>query len=213
MKKTVKKLKKRIICLLISITILLNTISLLTIITSADDSEPEPPEIRLGYIRGGEKITMNDALELLKFLAGAQSMIIVDEDGNGNESFQSSLITQRSQELNKPQLADVLEILKFLSRVSGPLGTFYVVSKEQLEEFGRINITEALIEDLNNTLRRFEINTPDRIIHFMSQCAHESGLGRWKVELASGQAYENRADLGNNQSGDGPKFKGAGFLQ
>jgi hypothetical protein len=32
-------------------------------------------------------------------------------------------------------------------------------------------------------------------------------------ELASGEAYEGRRDLGNTQAGDGPRFKGAGALQ
>jgi putative chitinase len=31
--------------------------------------------------------------------------------------------------------------------------------------------------------------------------------------VASGEAYEGRLDLGNTQPGDGPLFKGAGFLQ
>ena len=32
-------------------------------------------------------------------------------------------------------------------------------------------------------------------------------------ELASGKAYEYRSDLGNNQLGDGPRYKGAGYIQ
>lgn len=69
------------------------------------------------------------------------------------------------------------------------------------------------VKELNECLRTFEITTPVRIRHFLSQTAHESGGGRWKIELASGSAYEGRPDLGNTQSGDGPKFKGAGYIQ
>lgn len=36
---------------------------------------------------------------------------------------------------------------------------------------------------------------------------------RWLTELASGWDYEGRADLGNTQSGDGPRYKGRGFVQ
>ena len=46
----------------------------------------------------------------------------------------------------------------------------------------------------------------------MSQCAHESAKGVYTKELASGTAYNNRKDLCNGPT-DGPKYKGAGFIQ
>jgi predicted chitinase len=33
------------------------------------------------------------------------------------------------------------------------------------------------------------------------------------IELASGEAYEGRLDLGNTQLRDGPRYKGRGFVQ
>lgn len=42
---------------------------------------------------------------------------------------------------------------------------------------------------------------------------HETGNLRHFKEIASGWDYEGRRDLGNTQSGDGPRFKGAGCLQ
>ena len=33
------------------------------------------------------------------------------------------------------------------------------------------------------------------------------------LELADGSAFEGRTDLGNTQPGDGPRFKGRGFVQ
>jgi putative chitinase len=49
--------------------------------------------------------------------------------------------------------------------------------------------------------------------HFMAQIAHESGGLKWLKELASGDSYEGRSDLGNIQKGDGRRFKGAGAIQ
>ena len=57
------------------------------------------------------------------------------------------------------------------------------------------------------------LNTGLRLAHFMGQCSHESGGFRYMEEIASGAAYEGRADLGNVQSGDGKRFKGRGPIQ
>lgn len=87
------------------------------------------------------------------------------------------------------------------------------VTKEQLQAFGWMDTSEKIITDLNRCLEKFQINTKQRICHFMSQCAAESGKGKWTKELASGDAYEGRPDLGNTQPGDGRKFKGGGYIQ
>lgn len=52
-----------------------------------------------------------------------------------------------------------------------------------------------------------------RLAHFMAQLVHESGSFRYMEEIASGSAYEGRADLGNTQTGDGVRFKGRGPIQ
>ena len=57
------------------------------------------------------------------------------------------------------------------------------------------------------------LTTPVRIAGFLSQIGHETNQFLWLSELASGQAYEGRKDLGNIKLGDGKRFKGRGYIQ
>ena len=66
---------------------------------------------------------------------------------------------------------------------------------------------------LLEAMKKAEINTPLRQAHFLAQVGHESASLFYVQEIADGKAYEHRADLGNNQPGDGPRFKGRGLIQ
>ncbi len=72
---------------------------------------------------------------------------------------------------------------------------------------------EAVYPHLTLQMGAESIDTPLRQAMFLAQAAHETGGFRWLEEIASGQAYEGRADLGNTQPGDGVKFKGRGIFQ
>lgn len=73
--------------------------------------------------------------------------------------------------------------------------------------------TTLFLAPLNAAMAEFGINTPLRQAAFLAQVGHESGQLRYVRELASGAAYEGRADLGNVIAGDGVRFKGRGLLQ
>lgn len=66
---------------------------------------------------------------------------------------------------------------------------------------------------LAEAFARYGIATPLRQAHFLAQVGHESGALRFTEEIASGEAYEGRADLGNVRPGDGKRFKGRGLIQ
>ena len=72
---------------------------------------------------------------------------------------------------------------------------------------------DKYLEYLNAAMEEFSIITKERRAHFLAQIAHESAEMRYTREIASGDAYEGRKDLGNTQKGDGRRFKGRGFIQ
>jgi len=65
----------------------------------------------------------------------------------------------------------------------------------------------------NKYLNQYEITTLIRLWSYFAQIGHESGQLNYSEEIASGQAYEGRKDLGNIEQGDGIRFKGRGLIQ
>lgn len=72
---------------------------------------------------------------------------------------------------------------------------------------------DVFLVPINEAMNEFGINTPIRQAAFLAQIAHESGSLRYVREIASGEAYEGRVDLGNTEPGDGPRFRGRGLIQ
>ena len=66
---------------------------------------------------------------------------------------------------------------------------------------------------IQQAMQEFDISSYLRETAFLAQLAHESAELRYMEEIASGAAYEGRADLGNTQPGGGKRYKGRGPIQ
>ena len=92
-----------------------------------------------------------------------------------------------------------------------------LVSKATADYIFGNEIRDNELTDLNFCLIEFKINTKQRMRHFLSQIAHESGGLKFMQEIGDDdyftRMYEGREDLGNNQKGDGIKFAGVGPIQ
>jgi len=105
------------------------------------------------------------------------------------------------------------------------------------------DIVDAYVDPLNKVFEKFEINNPNRIAMFLAQVGHESGgltrtsenlnykperLGQifpkyfrdvdpheyaHNPEKIANRVYANRMGNGDEESGDGYKFRGRGLIQ
>lgn len=70
-----------------------------------------------------------------------------------------------------------------------------------------------MVGPINEAMIAADVTNANRAAMWIAQIGHESAGLRWMEEIASGAAYNGRADLGNTQPGDGPRFKGRGPIQ
>lgn len=82
-------------------------------------------------------------------------------------------------------------------------------------KLGASQATAELLGKASNVfLRNYGILDNHLLLaHFLAQAAKETGGFQFFVEIASGQAYEWRKDLGNTIAGYGVKYKGHGIFQ
>ena len=75
---------------------------------------------------------------------------------------------------------------------------------------GQVEHIEVLLDEL---LRRTGHIMPAQMAYILATAFHETDRFRAFEEYASGVAYEGRKDLGNIRVGDGPRYKGRGYVQ
>lgn len=89
------------------------------------------------------------------------------------------------------------------------------MTKQFFLSFYSGSLTAAACYDaVSNALAQLGINTPLVLIGALATVRTEVGRSFLPItEYASGSAYEGRHDLGNYVPGDGPLYKGRGFIQ
>lgn len=108
----------------------------------------------------------------------------------------------------------------------GAIGAVLLSATKARASGGFVNLTDDLLRKIDGRMRKTatmanhvaaamlegDIVGIPRQAAFLAQIMHETGGFTWLEELASGQAYEGRQDLGNTEPGDGRKFKGRGLI-
>lgn len=107
----------------------------------------------------------------------------------------------------------------------------------------RLKIPSKVLDELPSVIDTFKINSINKLSNFLAQCAHESGnfkfvienlnysaeglikifpkyfsketaeIAARKPEMIANIVYSNRMGNGDKASGDGWKYRGAGYIQ
>ena len=118
-----------------------------------------------------------------------------------NKEFSVASPNPRTHSPNSPEITDLSALNLSIAQLT------------EIAAFADPAQVELLYHPILRTLAEFDLTTPLRQAHFLAQLCHESGSFNYLEELASGEDYEWRDDLGNVQAGDGVRFKGRGLIQ
>lgn len=81
-----------------------------------------------------------------------------------------------------------------------------IISKEMLKACGwdETLLTDEMMKECNSALNKYEINTTERISHFIAQCSFESVYGEKTYEQGSTQYFNGKKY--------GSKYRGVGYI-
>jgi putative chitinase len=118
----------------------------------------------------------------------------------------------------------VLGVTEVLERVDAESPTLAALAAGMPPEFSEAKLHGVMVNarrerivsffaPLQEVMTKYQIDSPLRRAHFLAQVGHESAELLYVEEIANGDAYEGRVDLGNTEPGDGRRFKGRGLIQ
>ena len=123
----------------------------------------------------------------------------------------------QSTQLSYPNLLDlgiVKEEIAITPDEKEPISPISNLNEIRLNYGGDNNSNKAA---WNDTWKQFgsQLGLKDEkaYLYLLGQLEHESSNFKYMEEIASGKAYEGRADLGNTEKGDGTRYKGRGPIQ
>ena len=144
------------------------------------------------------------------------STVILSAVGGGG-AIALSLMEKKGRQVAEPSVE--LKPVEYLIQAQAPQTPEYLTS-EVLKAAGwsKANI-DKFLPHLQAGARRYQINTPLRVAHFIAQVSHESACGVYTRELWNGKGaqakYDTRTDLGNTPAADGDGYhnRGVGLIQ
>lgn len=95
----------------------------------------------------------------------------------------------------------------------GSVGNFNVDALVNTLPSSRRNAARQHFPNILAECNRQGVRDKAQVAYILATSVHESGAGAHMEEFASGRAYEGRRGLGNTQPGDGPRYKGRGYVQ
>ena len=109
---------------------------------------------------------------------------------------------------------DAAWIAKYREKPPAPQGKITPDLMHQVTSYPATSFDQNFCDDFNSLLEVTGFSKHDDASQMLgANLAHESCNFVYMQEIASGEAYNGRSDLGNVYPGDGPKFKGCGPLQ
>lgn len=152
-----------------------------------------------------------------EFLAANGYNIVPDGDF-GSKTEHATIDYQASNHLTPDGIAGpkTIETAKAQGFTEPVITADDKVTIEQLTHImkgAKRSVLEKHLSLINDCMKKYEIITVLRKQHFLAQVGHESASLKYMHEIATGEAYEGRADLGNTHPGDGKMFRGHGPIQ